>query len=193
MSKEFNLGKKIKELRTQKNMNAKELAHLSKISVGMLSQLENSITQGSVETLRKIAKVLDTTLAQLFTDENDLKNSSENEHLAYIVKKANRKKISFPDPLYNRELLVPDLQGTIEFVLVRLAPNRVTNEMTPHSKNGEECNYVLDGEIIVTLNSQEFVLQKGDCIRFDPKTPHKIENRSSKKASFISAITPVSF
>ena len=74
MSNEFNLGKKIKDLRIQKNMNAKELAHLSKISVGMLSQLENNLTQGSVETLRKIAKVLDTTLAILFADDEEIEN-----------------------------------------------------------------------------------------------------------------------
>ncbi|MAC83487.1 MAG: hypothetical protein CL624_05070 [Arcobacter sp.] len=193
MSKEFNVGKKIKDLRIQKNMNAKELAHLSKISVGMLSQLENGSTQGSVETLRKIAKVLDTTLAQLFTDEETVNTPFVNEESKYIVKKANRKKISFPDPLYNCELLVPNLQGAIEFVLVRLGPNRLSDDILPHSKGGEECNYVLDGEIVVTLENQEFILQKGDSIRFKPETPHKIENRSLKKASYISAITPVSF
>lgn len=193
MSKEFNVGKKIKDLRIKKKLNAKELAHMSKISVGMLSQLENGSTQGSVETLRKIAKVLDTTLAQLFTDESVQNTISINDESTYIIRKADRKKISFPDPLYNCELLVPDLQGDIEFVLVRLAANRVTDEILPHSKGGEECNYILDGEIVVTLENKEYILQKGDCIRFNPITPHKIENRSSKKASYISAITPVSF
>jgi transcriptional regulator with XRE-family HTH domain len=193
VSKEFNIGKKIKDLRIKKNMNAKELAHMAKISVGMLSQLENGSTQGSVETLRRIAKVLDSTLALLFTDEEELNTPSIDDNSRYVVKKADRKKISFSDPLYNCELLIPDLQGNIEFVLVRLSPNRITEEMSQHSKGGEECNYVLDGEIIVTLNNKEFVLQKGDSIRFNPETPHKIENRSPKKASYISAITPVSF
>lgn len=193
MSKEFSVGKKIKDLRIKKNMNAKELAHMSKISVGMLSQLENGSTQGSVETLRKIAKVLDSTLAQLFTDEEELNTPSVNDNSRYVVKKANRKKISFPDPLYNCELLVPDLQGDIEFVLVRLSPNRITEEITSNSKGGEECNYILEGEVIVTLNNKEFILQKGDSIRFNQETPHKIENRSLKRASYISAVTPVSF
>lgn len=193
MSEKFSVGRKIKDLRTQKKMNAKELAHLAKISVGMLSQLESGSTQGSVETLRKIAKVLDSTLAQLFTDEEEVNTPTLNDKSIYVVRRSDRKKISFPDPLYNCELLVPDLQGDIEFVLVRLAPNRVTEEILPHSRGGEECNYVLHGEIVVTLNNKEFVLQKGDCIRFNPEIPHKIENRSPRKASYISAITPVSF
>ncbi len=193
MENNVDVGTKIKELRTIKNMNAKDLASKAKISVGMLSQLENGSTQGSVETLRKIARVLNTTLAELFTDDDAIDIKCSNDDSIYVVKKDERKKISFPDPLYNCELLVPDLQGDIEFVLVNLEANRITDEIIPHTKGGEECNYVLKGQIVVTLNDKEFILNKGDCIRFNPEIPHKIENRSLKKASYISAITPVSF
>lgn len=193
MENEFFVGSKIKELRTNLGMSAKDLANDAQISVGMLSQLENGSTQGSVETLRKIAKVLNTTLAQLFTDEKETITKPINDESFYVVRSENRKKISFPDPLYNCELLVPDLQGDIEFVLVNLEPQRVTEDIIPHTKGGEECNYVLSGEIVVSLNDKEFLLSQGDCIRFNPEIPHKIENRSNQKASYISAITPVSF
>jgi transcriptional regulator with XRE-family HTH domain len=193
MENEFFVGTKIKELRVNLNMSAKDLANNAQISVGMLSQLENGSTQGSVETLRKIAKVLNTTLAQLFTNEEEITSKAINDESFYVVRSENRKKISFPDPLYNCELLVPNLQGDIEFVLVNLEPQRVTEDIIPHTKGGEECNYVLNGEIVVTLNDKEFILSQGDCIRFNPEIPHKIENRSNKKASYISAITPVSF
>lgn len=193
MNNENLVGTKIKELRTNIGMSAKDLANNAQISVGMLSQLENGSTQGSVETLRKIARVLNTTLAQLFTDESGLIEKPLNDESFYVVRSESRRKISFPDPLYNCELLVPDLQGDIEFVLVNLEPNRITDDIIPHTKGGEECNYILSGEIVVTLNDKEFLLKEGDCIRFNPDIPHKIENRSNKKASYISAITPVSF
>lgn len=192
MSKEFNVGKKIKYLRKEKKMNAKELAAESNISYSMLSLLENGSTQGSVETLRKIAKVLDTTLAHLFTDENEQETLTTDESML-IVRKDARKKISFPDPLYNCELLVPNLQGDIEFVLVNLEAKRITNDIIPHTKGGEECDYVLNGEIIITLQDKSFTLQEGDCIRFNPEIPHKIENKTNKRASYLSVITPVSF
>ncbi len=192
MSKDFEVGQKVRRLRKEKNMTAKQLAFDAKISVAMLSLLENGSTSGSVETLRKIAKVLNTTLAHLFTNEEESKVYLDDES-TYVVRKNKRKKISFPDPLFTCELLVPNLQGDIEFVLVNLAPLRITDEIIPHTKGGEECNYVLEGEIIVTLEEKEFILKKGDCIRFNPDNPHKIENRSLKKASYISVITPVSF
>ena len=57
MPKEMDVGQKIKLLRKQKKMTARQLAKESLISVAMLSLLENGSTSGSVETLRKIAKV----------------------------------------------------------------------------------------------------------------------------------------
>lgn len=192
VTEEFNVGKKIKYLRKQKRMSAKELAIEASISYGMLSLLESGSTQGSVETLRKIAKVLDTTLAYLFTNGNTPEEILTDESML-IVRKDKRKKISFPDSLYNCELLVPDLQGDIEFVLVNLEAQRITDDMSPHTKGGEECNYVLSGEITITLQGKEFILNEGDCIRFNPEIPHKIENKTDTPASYLSVITPVSF
>ena len=192
MLEELNVGKKIKRLRKLKNMNAKDLAQNAGISYGMLSLLENGSTQGSVETLRKIAKVLDTTLAHLFTNENSINEIITDESMI-IVRKDKRRKISFPDPLYTCELLVPNLQGDIEFLLVHLEAQRITNDILPHTKGGEECNYVLKGEIVITLQDNEYVLAEGDCIRFNPEIPHKIENKTDKQASYLSVITPVSF
>lgn len=192
MSEEFNVGKKIKNLRKEKKMNGKELAMEAGISYGMLSLLESGSTQGSVETLRRIAKVLNTTLAHLFTNENSLKEIITDESML-IVRKDKRRKISFPDPLYNCELLVPDLQGNIEFLLVHLEAQRITEDMILYTKAKEECDYVLKGEIIVTLQDNEYTLQEGDCIRFNPEIPHKFENKTNVQASYLSVITPVSF
>lgn len=194
MSQDFEVGKKIKELRKSKKMTAKKLASLAKISVGMLSQLENGSTSGSVETLRKIAKVLDTTLAHIFTNDDEITISKEVDNESqYVVRKDSRKKISFPDPLYKCELLTPNLQGELEFILVELEAGRVTNEVLPHTQGGEECDYVLEGTIEVLLEDKTFILNEGDSIRFNPETPHKIENKSLKKAVYISVITPPSF
>ena len=193
MSVDFEVGQKIKSLRKAKKMTAKKLALDAGISVGMLSLLENGSTSGSVETLRKIAKVLNTTIAHIFTDhENETLDTSNNEAM-YVVRKDARKKIFFPDPLYKCELLTPNLQGALEFILVELEPGRVTDEVLPHTQGGEECDLVLEGTIEVLLDQKRFVLNEGDSIRFNPVTPHKIENKGSVKARYISVITPPSF
>ncbi len=192
MEENFNIGKKVKELRIAKKMSTKELAKKAHITAGMISQLEKGSTQGSVETLRKIAKVLDTTLASLFENKQDLKQNN-NYKSFHIVRKNERRKISFPDPLYKCEMLTPDLQGDIEFVLVELEAGRVTDDILPHTKGGEECDFVISGTIEIEIGSLHYILNEGDSVRFNPKIPHKIENKSNQKASYISAITPPSF
>lgn len=187
------VGHKIKRLRQAQGLTAKSLAEASGISVGMLSQLEKGSTQGSVETLRKIAKVLDTTLAALFTDDDSPSTILHDHESFYVVRKEARKKISFPDPLYKCEMLTPDLQGDIEFVMVELEPGRTMDEALPHTRGGEECDFVLNGEIEVQVGERHFTLKEGDSIRFDPALPHRIENKSGNKAVYISAITPPSF
>ncbi len=186
------VGEKIKKLRKEMKISAKELAAKSDISSSMLSLLENGSTQGSVETLRKIAKVLNTTIASLFSDEREPPSNNTHESF-FVVRKRDRKKISFPDPLYKCELLVPDLQGDVEILLVELAPHRITDELLPHTRGGEECDVVTKGVIEVQVGDTHYTLYEGDTIRFNPAIPHKIENRSDEEASYISVITPPSF
>ncbi len=188
----FYIGNRVKKLRESKKMTTKELAKKANVTAGMISQLERGSTQGSVETLRKIAKVLNTTLASLFENEEDLRQQNSYESF-HIVRKNERRKISFPDPLYKCEMLTPDLQGDIEFVLVELEAGRVTDDILPHTKGGEECDFVLSGTIEIQVGGLNYTLNEGDSIRFNPEVPHKIENKSDKKASYISAITPPSF
>ena len=88
---------------------------------------------------------------------------------------------------YTCELLTPDLKGEIEFVLVELGPEHIPDEIFPATKSGEECNLVLEGEIEIQLGDEHYVLYEGDCIRFNPNIPHKIDNKSKKKALYVSA------
>jgi len=192
MAETFHVGEKIRSLRHAMKISAKDLAEKSGISSGMLSQLEKGSTQGSVETLRKVARVLNTTLASLFAEETVPVDKMMHESFM-IVRKGERKRISFPDPLYKCELLVPDLQGEIECVLVELEAGRITSELLPHTRGGEEIDIVTSGVITVQIAEASYLLKEGDSIRFNPKIPHKIENRSGEKASYISVITPPSF
>ena len=182
----MSVGKRINRLRLEKKLSTKDLAKKAGISSGMLSLLEKGATQGSVETLRKVAKVLNITLSYLFEEDNIELLGMAHESF-YIVRKDKRKKISFAHPIYTCELLTPDLKGDIEFVLVELGPEHILEEIFPATKSGEECNFVLKGEIKIQLGDKHYILYEGDSIRFNPEIPHKIENTSTKKASYLSA------
>ena len=53
-------------------------------------------------------------------------------------------------------------------------------EQNPLTHNGEECGYVLKGELVVLLGGKEYVLEEGDSIYFNSTVPHKYINRSDE-------------
>ena len=55
-------------------------------------------------------------------------------------------------------------------MIVDMTPSDGAPELVTHG--GQEFNYVLEGRIIVTLGNQEFTLEAGDSIYFNPRIPH---------------------
>lgn len=58
-------------------------------------------------------------------------------------------------------------------------------ELVTHS--GQEFNYVLEGSIKVVIGRNEFVLEEGDSIYFDPAIPHG-QRAVSDEARFLTVI-----
>lgn len=55
-------------------------------------------------------------------------------------------------------------------MIVDMTPSDGAPELVTHG--GQEFNYVLEGRIIVTVGNQEFELEAGDSIYFNPRIPH---------------------
>ena len=65
----MNLGNIIRALRQEKNLTLKELAEKARISVSFLNDIEKDRSKPSLETLINIAKVLQTTPAELLNED----------------------------------------------------------------------------------------------------------------------------
>ncbi|PEC19323.1 helix-turn-helix domain-containing protein [Bacillus cereus] len=62
----MNIGMKIKKLRTEKGMTLKELSEKSELSVGFLSQFERGLTTIAVDSLEKLADIIEVHLTHFF-------------------------------------------------------------------------------------------------------------------------------
>ncbi|WMY18235.1 helix-turn-helix transcriptional regulator (plasmid) [Bacillus tropicus] len=58
-------GNYVKELRKSKKLTQKQLAELSQISESMISKIELGVKSTKIETLKKIANALSTTMDDL--------------------------------------------------------------------------------------------------------------------------------
>lgn len=180
----IDVGKKIKELRKNLALTIASLAEKSEISASMISQIENGKVVPTVIVMWKIANALNVSVGYFFEEEGQLRNP--------VVKKDDRKKIVIGKSSRTYEMLTPDQQGKIEFLMITIrADEEKARDFVAHE--GEECGYVLKGKMKITVGDQTFLIGEGDSITFQSTIPHKYDNVGEGDCVSIWAMTPPSF
>lgn len=83
----LNIGKRIKELRSQANITSSELAKLINVSQPVISKLENSNRIPDIPTIEKICEALHITLVDFFSPEgHSIAMSDDVRELVNITK-----------------------------------------------------------------------------------------------------------
>lgn len=177
---EMPLGKKLKRYRTKRHLSLSELSEHSSISKSLISQIERSVVNPSISTVRGLAKGLGIPVFLLFLDDDPN---------ADLVHRDQRRRISMPDSDVVREFLTPETRHKIVMITMNLGPGAVSGpEATQHS--GEECVYVRTGSISVYIGDRHIELQEGDSLYFDAIVPHHFANTSDCTAEVICCIAP---
>ncbi len=177
------LGKKIKEKRMELGMSQRQLAEMTDLTPGFLSQIERDLAEPSITSLRKIAKALNVAVFYFLMNDDEKK---------IVVKKDERQKLNFHNSHMTYELLSPDLNRQMEMFMGELEPGAMTCE-EPLTHPGEEVTHVLQGEMWIKVGDDEYSLEQGDTIYYQGNIPHQIKNTGSGMMVFISTITPPLF
>ncbi|MEW6307680.1 MAG: cupin domain-containing protein [Bacillota bacterium] len=177
------LGEKIRKKRTDRDMSLKELAGMTGLTPSFLSQVERSLAEPSITSLRKIANALKVPIFFF------LLNSDEHNP---VVRKHERKVLKFPQSHLQFELLSPDLNRQMEVMMARLEPGAKSCEQ-PLTHPGEECIVVLSGTMDIEIGDELYRLETGDSIYYFATIPHRITSVGSEDLVFLSTITPPSF
>lgn len=181
------LGVKLKHARMVVGMTLKELADKAQCSESMLSKVENDKAAPSFGMLHRVATVLGTNIAELYS-------APSNE--GKIVLRASERPLLMTDNLrtgkgiqmerlipYSREHL---LQGNIH----RIAPGG-GSEAISHA--GEEIGYVLEGEIELVIDGKRHRAKAGDSFHFRSELPHSYRNVGGRAARVLWISTPPTF
>ena len=177
------IGKKIKDLRIQKNLTQEELADRCELSKGFISQLERDLTSPSIATLIDILQCLGTDLKHFFNDSDDDQISFKETD--YFEKT--------DESLGNRiEWIIPNAQkNMMEPIRITLEKGGSTYPDNPHE--GEEFGYVLSGSICLILGNRTIRVRKGESFYFTANTTHYIRASEKTGATLIWVSTPPSF
>ncbi len=177
------LGERVHTRRSQLDLSLRDLAERCGLTPSFLSQVERDLVSPSIGSLRQIASALDVPIFYFL---------AEKPARSPVVRCAERRRLTLPNPDVTYELLTPGLGGKMEVFMCRL-PAGSGNVARPMPNDTEECLLVLEGGIEVELEGETYRLEAGDSMCFNGVMLKSLSNSGENEAVFVSSITPPVF
>jgi transcriptional regulator with XRE-family HTH domain len=174
----------IRRMRESHKMRLADLAEKTRLSISFLSQVERGLINPSINSLRKIATALDTTLSSFFDEPKSVQGP--------VIRREERKILVKKDSRLTYQLLSSDHAHRIEFLPTRLEVG-ATSANSPMAHKGDEAALVLQGGCTFELGNDRYDLNEGDSIYINENTPHRFVNISNVPLIIVSAISPPGF
>jgi len=183
------IGSQLRRERRIRGMRLKDVADKAGLSQSLISKIENNKTIPSISTLHRLARVLGTSISALF---------EANESLDRIVQRQEDR------PIAGRVQSMVEWDGIEAEIIVPYAGGRLLEgfvfimEPGGHSggtlrHEGEECGYVLEGALELTVNDETHLLKPGDSFFFNSDRPHAYRNPGRVKTRVIWINTPPTY
>jgi transcriptional regulator with XRE-family HTH domain len=181
------IGGVIRRARKQQGLTLQQLAESSELSLSYLSQIERNLLNPSVGTLKRIADALDLPAGKLmFASESGAARVT-----VAVLRKGQRKTVSFPQSSISYELLTPDLRRRASLLWLTAEPGAESGAAMTHE--GEDVVVMLKGRLDVEVGGTWYELAAGDSIYFNSELPHRWCNRGKATAEAIWVSAPPSF
>lgn len=177
---DIKIGERVRKVRTDRGLTLQDVANYTGFSKALISQIENNVVTPPINTLSKIAKVLNVKMTYFFEEEVDYRD--------FNVVMKNERKIVFREGIKHgysyEELARLKSFEPLEPFLVTIKPGRSEKKLFNHE--GYEFMYILAGKIRLFLNMETFDLGEGDSIVFNSAIPHYAESLEEPDARIIS-------
>ncbi|SDD50084.1 helix-turn-helix domain-containing protein [Nocardioides lianchengensis] len=168
------VGPRLRRLRERRGVTLADLAAETGISTSTLSRLEAGLRRPTLEQLLPLARVHGVTLDEL-VDAPPTGNPRVN--LRPVVTADGTTVL----PLTRRA-------GGIQAYKFVLPPGRDDAEPDLRTHEGHDWAYVLDGILRLVLGEHDLLLQPGEAVEFDTRTPHWFGATSAGPVEFLSLI-----
>lgn len=178
------IGKRLRQLRKEKNITLEELSQKSGVALATLSRMENDKMTGTIQSHTSICKALGVSIAALYQELED------------------ETKVIEPVPSYQRtEHFIHSKKAKYELLVMKAMEKKLMPLMIKLDEGGEtqkEKNkpgvekfiYVISGSVEAKIGDQNYSLKKGDSLYFDASLPHTLKNTSKSEAEAICVVSP---
>jgi len=191
---DFDIGSRMKAVRTEKNLSQRELARKSGVTNGLISQIEQNHSSPSVSSLKRILDAIPMSLSEFFSPasptEKKIFYSSEE------LRELNPERVFPNSSNANTAVSLKQIGAagahSLQMLHERYAPGADTGKEL-YSHEAEEAGIIVSGQIELTVGTETRLLGPGDAYIFDSSIPHRFRNIGTDECVIISACTPPSF
>jgi len=166
------VGRRIRDIRRVRQFSLETIAARTDLSIGFLSQIERGLSSPSLRVLTTLSDVLGVSLAALF----GASPSSEGASDQVVTRGLQRPELKLWRSGISKQLLsAAGSDNRLNLFLVHIDPGgSAGDELYTH--DGEEAGLVLEGEMMLTVDSETWSLKTGDSFRFASRRPHRFSN-----------------
>lgn len=164
---EMPIGLNIKRLRIHNRMTQQEIADMCNLSKGMISKIESGKVMPAIATLSRIADALNVNVSLLMEKGTERETSHQSVLMPYD-------KMTKTDKGYRFFTLATEYgDKQIQPLLFFAKKGEVRNHVVSHQ--GEECIYIISGEMDFHVGGKIYKMKTGDVLYFDGLQPHGIK------------------
>lgn len=174
------IGERIQGLREACDVTLEEMASELGVSVETLQNWEATGADVPISAVYHMAQKFNVEFTEILT------GTSAKLNTYHVVRNGKGREIA-RNPEYHFEDLAWRYSNKImQPLLVVLDPSDKPAALVSHS--GQEFNLVVEGTVIVSWGKEEFTLEVGDSIYFNPEIPHGQRCGGSETAKFVTII-----
>ena len=169
------VGPRLRALRVERGTTLAQLSETTGISVSTLSRLESGQRRPTLELLLPLARAHQVALDELVdapeTGDPRVRLKPLHQHGMTLLPLTRR-----PEGLQAYKMIMP--------------PNPPERQPEQRTHEGYEWLYVLSGRVRLLLGPHDLLLEAGEVVEFDTRTPHWFGNPGPETAELLSLLGP---
>ncbi|WOK05511.1 XRE family transcriptional regulator [Imperialibacter roseus] len=174
------LGRKLKQTRLSKALKLYEVAAEAHVSKGLLSRIENGRTIPSLPVLISIVHALKEEVGTFF---HDIYRMQEKPYLLFKKDEYNEFEKEGTKGFKYHHILTRTISTiTVETVLLILEPGAEREMITT---DAIEFKYMISGSALYHIGNEAVMLEEGNSLYFNGKTPHAPSNPSAMPCTML--------
>lgn len=167
---ELQIGPRLRRARLASQLTLEDVARSTGLTKGFISQLERDMTSASVASLVKVCEALRISVGALFEPAS-----------TSLTRSAEAPRINFGGTGLREVLLTPRGSSDLQVIRSVIEPGGGSGE-EPYGLDAKaEVAYIVEGELVVALDAEEYRLAAGDTLTFSAQVPHAWHNPSKRR------------